>query len=140
MKLTNKQISIVIDEIYNQVSLPIIEENNSKIDSVILKKDSYMKDYEKVVELKKQIEKIEENITKLENKYSKKIINDFEFPNWISDVFSPRIFDKYTKFLKKSFVILKKYPSKEEIEKEIILAGNKDIPELISNLVAKLKQ
>ena len=140
MKLTNKQISIVIDEIYNQVSVPIIEENNSKIDSVILKKDSYMKDYENVVELKKQIEKIEENITKLQNKYSKKIINDFEFPNWIGDVFAPRIFDKYIKFLKKSFVSLKAFPSKGEIEKEIILAGNKDIPELISNLVAKLKQ
>ena len=42
--------------------------------------------------------------------------------------------------LKKQNVVLAEIPSHKDIEKQVILAGNKDIPELIETVIKSLKK
>ena len=138
MRMNAKTMQIVVDEIYNQVSKPIIEANNKALDSVKVKPDQYLKDREKYVKLELQKKAIEKEMDDLEVPYEKnREYNGFDF-GW-SSPFYEREYDKYIKHCKSQQVILKEVPSKNDIEKEIILAGNKDIPALIELIVNKLK-
>lgn len=138
MKLTQKQQEIIIDEIYKQVSEPIIEANNRALESVeINENDQYLLDCAEYDKLEKEVERIEDLKRGLVNKYYNKTINGFEFT--YSPV-SKNNRSQYIKHLKKSLVVLAEYPSKKDIEKDLILSGNKDIPELISAIVAKYKK
>ena len=138
MRLTNRQQEIIIDEIYNQVSKPIIEANNKALESVkINENDQYLLDCAEYDRLEKEEHRIEDLKKNIENKYYQKTFNGFEFN------YSPMYKNKrvnYIDYLKSSQVILKDYISKQTIEKELILAGNKDIPELIESIVAKFNK
>lgn len=136
MKLTNKQLDIVVDEIYNQVSKPIMEANNKAFDAVKIDetKDQYLTDKIEYAALSDSIQKLEDQRDFLEKKYYKKEFNGYNF-KWypFNDV------DDYIKYQKSKLVKTKEYPSKNDIEKQVILAGNKEIPELIELLVKKLQ-
>lgn len=140
MKLTNRQQEIIIDEIYNQVSKPIIEANNKALDSVkVDKNDQYLKDREKYLKLELQKKAIEKEMDDLETPYEKnKEYNGFDF-GW-SGPFYEKDYNNYIKHCKSQQVILKEFPSESDIEKELILSGNKDIPELIKTIVEKYKK
>jgi hypothetical protein len=138
MRLTNRQQEIIIDEIYKQVSEPIIEANNKALDSVkINENDQYLLDCAEYDRLEKEENRIESLKKDLANKYYQKTFNGFEFG------YSPMYKGnraEYINYLKSSQVILLDTISKTDIEKELILAGNKDIPELIETIVAKFKK
>jgi hypothetical protein len=138
MRLTNRQQEIIIDEIYEQVSEPIIEANNKALDSVkINENDQYLLDCAEYDRLEKEENRIESLKKDLANKYYQKTFNGFEFG------YSPMYKGnraEYINYLKSSQVILLDTISKTDIEKELILAGNKDIPELIETIVAKFKK
>jgi hypothetical protein len=138
MRLTKRQQEIIIDEIYNQVSKPIIEANNKALESVkINENDQYLLDCAEYNRLEKEEHRIEDLKKNIENKYYQKTFNGFEFN------YSPMYKGKraeYINYLKSSQVVLLDTISKQAIEKELILAGNKDIPELIETIVAKFKK
>ena len=136
MRLTKRQQEIIIDEIYNQVSKPIIEANNKALEAVKIKPDQYQKDREKYLNIQKQIESLREEADTIEDIYANKKFNDFDFG------YRPFNYDynNYINYLKGSSVVLAEYPSKEDIEKALILSGNKDIPELIKTIVDKYKK
>jgi hypothetical protein len=48
--------------------------------------------------------------------------------------------DGYKKFIKKQSVVLADFPSRKDIEKQVILAGNKNIPELIETIIKSLQK
>ena len=138
MRLTNRQQEVIIDEIYKQVSEPIIEANNKLLESVkINENDQYLLDCAEYDRLEKEENRIENLKKDLANKYYQKTFNGFEF-NYSPIYKDSR--DKYINYLKSSQVVLLDTISKKDIEKELILAGNKDIPELIETIVAKLKK
>lgn len=138
MRLTKRQQEIVIDEIYNQVSKPIIEANNKALESVkINENDQYFLDCAEYDRLEKEADRIEDLKRAIVNKYYNTTLNGFKF------MYSPvnknnRI--QYAKHLKESQVVLLDIIYKEDIEKELILFGNKDIPELIKTIVEKYKK
>lgn len=137
MKLTQRQQAIVIDEIYNQVSKPIIEANNKALESVKIKPDQYQKDREKYLKLQEQVKDLKDQIEALIDIYSNKDYNGYRLDY---NPFYEGVYNNYIKHCKKQFVVLAEYPSKQAIEKDLILSGNKDIPELISTIVAKYKK
>lgn len=135
--MNQKTMQIVVDEIYNQVSLPIIEANNKALDKVVIKKDQYLKDREKYLVLQEQIKKLQKECEVLEFPYEhNKTFNGYKFNSW-GNPFGEE--EAYLKFQKRKILGLKEVPSKSSIEKEIILSGNKDIPALIELIVTKLK-
>ena len=139
MRMNAKTMQIVVDEIYKQVSEPIIEANNKALDGIKVKPDQYIKDREKYLKLKEQRDDIDKLMDELEKPYERNnTFNGYEFRSW-SHPFGLDDYEKYIKHCKSQQVILKEVPSKDDIEKEIILAGNKDIPALIEMVVNKLK-
>lgn len=141
MRLTNKQLEIVVDEIYNRVSKPAIEANNKAIEGVILPEDDlYLKDLSTYNSIQESIDKLEKIKDNLEKKWKGKTHNNYEFSQYSYDIFRESEIDKYTYHIKKQNVALAEFPSRNEIEKQIILAGNKDIPELIETVIKSLKK
>ena len=134
MRMNNKTMQIVVDEIYKQVSEPIIENNKVIIEGFVPKKTQYHKDCEKYNTLKEEIKELEKQCTALKNKYQNKTVNGYKFSYWDNPFNNIEL-----KNYEVSQAPVKKYPSKSDIEKEIILAGNKDIPALIELIVNKLK-
>lgn len=136
MRLTNKQLDIIVDEIYKQVSVPIMKKNEKLVKEVKLpKNDQYLKDQKIYEDLQIQIDRLADKQDEIIGKYRRKSYNDFEFG------YSPmqqRL--QYVTHLKWSKVTLAEYPSKTDIEKQVILSGNSDIPELIKQVVTLLKE
>ena len=132
-------MQIVVEEIYKQVSVPAIEANDRALEGVEVKSDQYQKDREKYLKLKEQRDNIDKEMDELEKPYERNnTFNGYEFRSW-SRPFGYDDYNNYMEHCKKQLIILKEVPSKSDIEREIILAGNKDIPALIETIVNKLK-
>ena len=113
--------------------------NELKLANVKYKEDEYLEDAEKVNILQEKYNKLENQISAFKDKYYNKTINNTRF-GWYSEIFTQNKVTAYINELKKKSANFKKYPSKDDIEKEIILAGNKDIPALIETIINKLKK
>lgn len=141
MRLTNKQLEIVVEEIYNRVSKPVIENNNKVLEEVILPEDDlYLKDVATYSNVQESIDKLEKIKDSLEEKWKDKTYNDYAFNKYSYELFGKNQINKYKDFIRKQKVILADYPSHKEIEKQVILSGNKDIPELIETVIKALKR
>jgi hypothetical protein len=141
MRLTNKQLEIVVDEIYNRVSKPIIEANNKALEEVILPEDDlYLKDVATYNSIQESIDKLEKIKDNLDEKWKGKTYNDYEFSSYSYNMFRSGQIDDYKKFIKKQSVVLADFPSRKDIEKQVILAGNKNIPELIETIIKSLQK
>ena len=140
MRMNAKTMQIVVDEIYNQVSVPAIEDNNKALRGVKVKSDQYQKDRERYLKLKEQVDNIDKEMNGLTKPYEKYTnFNGYEFTSWYRP-FDEDEYNNYIRHCKKQLVILKDIPSKADIEKEVILAGNKDIPKLIESIVVKFNK
>jgi len=139
MRLTNKQLEIIVNEIYEQVSIPIIKTNEEAINKIKIdiENDEYLKDSEKFNQLQKKIDKLKSEQDILIRKYLNKHYNGFYIAALYNNVFKNT--GKYIKYLKEKAVGIKTYPNLKEIEKQVILTGNKDIPVLIEQMVSKFK-
>lgn len=135
-KLSNRELNIVIDEIYNKVSQPIIEENNKLLNSVTIPSDEFLQDCALAEEIRVQKNALGEKINEIYNKWNGKTYKGYQFSRY--DSLGCK--EEYINFRKKESCDSKSYPSKRDIEKAIILTGNTDIPALIETLVNKFKQ
>jgi len=134
-RLTNRQTEIVVNEIHERVSLPIIEENKKLLASVKPQRTQYHRDVEEFEKLDKEISELREKRNKIESRYIRKEYKGFNF------MWDPmKEVEKFDIFQAKKQVELKEVPSKDEIEKQVILAGNKEIPTLIEELILKLNK
>lgn len=135
-RMTNRERDVIVDEIYSKVSLPIKEENEKKTELIKVESDEYQEDWNKYWDLEKAINSLEENQQQLKNRYKNSKFNGVELSYW---AMGKDAMDTYIQNLKRSKANIQKVPSKNEIEKQVILAGNKDIPALIEELTLKLK-
>ena len=141
MRLTNKQLEIVVDEIYNRVSKPIIEANNKALEKVTLPEDDlYLKDVATYTSIQESIDKLEKIKDNLEDKWKGKTPNNYECSAYSYNMFTSGQLDDYIYHIKKQNVVIAEFPSHKDIEKQVILAGNKDIPELIETVIKSLKK
>ena len=133
--LTNKQLEIVVDEIFDKVSQPIIDKNKKQLEAVELPKFQYFKDAEACKKISEKIEVLEKLKTSLKDKYYRKEYEGFKF-GWVP--FSE--ISDFENFKKKELTTTTEYPSRDVIERQVILAGNSDIPKLIEELINKLSK
>lgn len=133
MKLTNRQIDVLVDKVFNEVSLPIIEENNEKIKNFIpSEKIQYFKDKKEYDELVEKITLLEDTKEDILNKYKHKKYLGYNFS------YNPMSSSKeFTAHLAKESISLREYPSKTQIEAEIILIGAEGIKDLIQEFKTK---
>ena len=71
-RLTNRQTEIVVNEIHERVSLPIIEENKKLLASVKPQRTQYHRDVEEFEKLDKEISELREKRNKIESRYIRK--------------------------------------------------------------------
>lgn len=132
MKLNNKELKIVVDEIYKRVSLPIIEKNNAILESTVYA-DEYTKDVEEYERLILEANKLRD----LANSIISKYYNLSEFNGYSFKYKNvPGCLKDYINFQKQKNTKILKYPTKEEIEAKIIISGYSEIPTLIDQIVA----
>lgn len=133
MRLNNKELKVVVDEIYKRVSQPTIDKN-LKIEESILIKDSVTEDYEIFQSFQVQIDQLEKLQQEITNKYRNNTINSYSF-GW-SPFHKDGEINNYIRKQKSLDTRLAKYPTKEEIESQIIISGYSEIPELIERITS----
>lgn len=135
-KLSVKERDIVVDEIYSQVSNPIIEENKRLLEEAEYDNNHpYLKDLAQYEMLEDKIKKLKAELEVIEKRWRHASIEGFKLG------YTPMYrTNKFIEFLKLKNVTLLEYPSKKDIEKEVILAGNSDIPSLIETIVNKFSK
>jgi len=133
MRLNNKELKVVVDEIYKRVSQPTVDKN-IKIEESIDIKDSVIEDYEIYQSFQVQIDQLEKLQQEITNKYRNNTVNNYSF-GWNPFQKGGDI-NNYIKRQKSLDPRLLKYPTKEEIESQIIIAGYSEIPELIAQITA----
>lgn len=131
MRLNNKELKVVVDEIYKRVSQPTVDANE-KIASSVSIKDEFTDDCNTIDEIDAKIRELNSTKNDIANKWKGKTVNGF-----IMDSYSPMARKSdYVRFMKALDPRLAKYPTKEEIESQIIIAGYSEIPELIAQITA----
>ena len=129
MRLNNKELKVVVDEIYKRVSQPIIDANE-KIKQDIVVDDAFIKDYNVVTDLIAQRAKIDNEIDEISKYWIQKVYLNLSGYN------RKVVLSQYIDSIKSASDKLAKYPTKEEIESQIIIAGYSEIPELITQITA----
>lgn len=124
MKLTNKQLDIIVGELYDRISKPIIKENNEALDNYKVPKNQYLKDVERY-------KKLRDEIDALYTKYRGKTVNGYTFSNYGNPMEQD---GSYKRQIAKDNVKLKDYPSKTDLERKVVLSGNADLSELIESI------
>ncbi len=133
MKLSSKQLHYIVQEIYEKVSRPIIEENEEKIKKVKIPITTYQKAAEKVEILKNEIVKLEEEIDKLNKTFDDKKVEGI-FTGYRSSCES-YTFESWLNLYKRKKANLKEAPTYEDIERRVVLSSNSDIPELLQEVI-----
>lgn len=138
MRLNNSERQVVVNEIYKQVSEGIIKENDEKLAKVTLDEDSdeYLKAVKERTTLQDQIKGLQDKVTKIIELFKYRSVNGYNFDY---DPLSEYSVKNYKNFIKGKIAGVKYVPTHQDIEREIILSGNKDIAELIKTIVEKLK-
>lgn len=132
MRLNNKELKVVVDEIYKRVSQPIIEANKKITDLVVID-DDYTRDCVNYDFFENEIQKLQDLKSELVKKW-----RDFNVGN-VNLGYNPlgsTSRQSYSIAKKMEIVGIAKYPTKEEIESQIIIAGYSEIPELITQITA----
>lgn len=132
MRLNNKELKVVVDEIYKRVSQPIIEANKKITDLVVID-DDYTRDCVNYDFFETEIQKLQDLKSELVKKW-----RDFNVGN-TNLGYNPLgsiSRQSYSIAKKMETVGIVKYPTKEEIESQIIIAGYSEIPELITQITA----
>lgn len=138
MRLNNSERQVIVNEIYKQVAEPIEKENADKITKVEIdeESDKYLQDVAKYNVINHTIEDLQEEKHNLNDLYAGNIVNNFKFSYY---PFTEGSINQYKNFIKGRIAGVKYVPTRQDIEREIILSGNKDIAELIKTIVEKLK-
>jgi hypothetical protein len=130
MKYTKQQLTLIIDKIYDEISKPIILENEQIIDAIELEETPVIKDKKEINEIDHVIKTLQKRRNDISNKYK---YDSLEY-KYIFNVNNKYILDK-----KKEQVILKTYPSKQDIEYELLINSNSDIQTIVDKLIEKYR-
>lgn len=133
MRLTNRQLNIIVNKIYNTVYKSLTETNEKLKSKIKVPNHQYFKDFKKFTEYQEEIESLKCMQSILEDKYAGNTINGFSFRQGFP-VFRENTRDKYTSKIIFDIAGLKKIPTRQEIEEDVILSSNKDISKLIKSL------
>lgn len=134
MRLNNKELKIVVDEIFKRVSQPTIDQN-FKIEESIEINDEVIADYNLFQELQRQIYELQDLQFNLTEKYRNKVVNGYKFGCFPMQTYSTDI-KCYIRKQKSLDNRIKNYPTKEEIKAQIIISGYSEIPELIERITS----
>lgn len=129
MRLNNKELTIVVNEIYERISQPIVDQNNKIKDSIIVE-DDYTRDFEMVTELINRKAEIDKEINRIQQYWLEKIGHSITGYN------REGLLRTYIDKIRLNSDKLAKYPTKQEIEAKIIIAGYSEIPELIAQITS----
>lgn len=130
MRYTKQQLTLIIDKIYDEISKPIILENEQIIDAIELEETPVIKDRKEINEIDHVIKTLQKRRSDISNKYK---YGSLEY-NYIFNGNNKYILDK-----KKEQVILKTYPSKQDIEYELLINSNSDIQTVVDKLIEKYR-
>lgn len=134
MGLSNKQIGHIVEEIFEKVSQPIINENNRLLETADYDRDhEFLKEYDLYQEYQKQMNEIQEKMAKMRGEWANKNIGIL--PLGFYPFNNNR--ELIIKQLKIENTALRKYPERTDIERQVILNENNDIPKLIQMLIEK---
>lgn len=132
MNLTNKQLELMVDEIFLQVSMPIIALNKKAIKEVELpKNDPWAVKIARMKELQNILDKANKEAEELEDQCKRKYKDVY---------FGYGNIGEFAKILeearRKDLAIKLPYPIKKELETKIVLSGSKDLGQLLDEIVS----
>ena len=119
MRLNNKELKVVVDEIYKRVSQPIIE-SNKKITDLVVIDDDYTRDCVNYDFFENEIQKLQDLKAELVKKWRDFKLGD---ANLGYNPLGSTARQSYSIVKKMEASGVAKYPSKEDIESQIIIAG-----------------
>jgi len=133
-KITVTERNIIVDDLFNRISQPIIEENEKKIKEYVFNEEELkvVKKIETYFVLEERIKKMRAEQDSLSNEIKK-----FTFMGYAKD--KEDILDSFRNRQAQKKLILKKYPSTKQILTQFILNSNKSIPEIIKTLLEEFK-
>ena len=134
MRLTNKQVEILSEEIYEKVKKEIEEFNSIHDTAPFDKTDPYFNDYEFVKKLEKEIEIKRELIENTARRYINKEHKNYKFSPRESQIFTEKSKKEYIETLQGK----KKMPSLREIEKALILSALNNPNNIIETVTNQL--
>jgi hypothetical protein len=133
-KITVTERNIIVDDLFNRISQPIIEENEKKIKEYVFNEEELkvVKKIETYFVLEERIKKMRAEQDSLSNEIKK-----FTFMGYAKD--KEDILDSFRNRQAQKKLILKKYPSTKQIQTQFIINSNKSIPEIIKTLLEEFK-
>lgn len=129
MRLNNKELKVVVDEIYRRVSQPIVDANEKIKDGIVID-DEYTQQFNVVTDLISKRNAIDNEIHKINSYLIDKV--GIGVTGYSREI----LLKQYINRVKNGSDKLAKYPTKEDIESQIIIAGYSEIPELIAQITA----
>ena len=138
-KLTNRQLSLIVERIVSEINSEISTENQRILDTVpkekIFQKSKYFNSIKSIVERLNVIEDEESHLLESLRSLRKDVENEEGFDEWYRDTNS--WFEGYTNFLIKSSVTLRKKVSDRDVEADIILSGVGNLEDLVQTIKDK---
>ena len=138
-KLTNRQLSLIVERIVSEINSEISTENQRILDTVpkekIFQKSKYFNSIKSIVERLNVIEDEESHLLESLKSLRKDVENEEGFDEWYRDTNS--WFEGYTNFLIKSSVTLRKKVSDRDVEADIILSGVDNLEDLVRTIKDK---
>ena len=138
-KLTNRQLSLIVERIVSEINSEISTENQRILDTVpkekIFQKSKYFNSIKSIVERLNVIEDEESHLLESLRSLRKNVENEEGFGEWYRDTNS--WFEGYTNFLIKSSVTLRKKVSDRDVEADIILSGVGNLEDLVQTIKDK---
>lgn len=138
-KLTNRQLSLIVERIVSEINSEISTENQRILDTVpkekIFQKSKYFNSIKSIVERLNVIEDEESHLLESLRSLRKDVENEEGFDEWYRDTNS--WFEGYTNFLIESSVTLRKKVSDRDVEADIILSGVDNLEDLVQTIKDK---
>lgn len=138
-KLTNRQLSLIVERIVSEINSEISTENQKVLDTVpketIFQNSKYFNKVKSIVDRLNDIEDEESCLLESLKSLRKDVENEEGFDEWYRDTNS--WFEGYEDFLIKSSVILKGKVSSKDVETDIILSGVDNLEDLVQTIKDK---
>lgn len=138
-KLTNRQLSLIVERVVSEINSEISIENQKILDTVpkekIFQKSKYFNSIKSIVERLNVIEDEESHLLESLKSLRKDVENEEGFDEWYRDKNS--WFEGYTNFLIESSVTLRKKVSDRDVEADIILSGVDNLEDLVQTIKDK---
>lgn len=138
-KLTNRQLSLIVERIVSEINSEISIENQKVLDTVpketIFQNSKYFNKVKDIISRLNDIEEEESVLLKELKSLRENVEEDEGFDSWYKDTHS--WFEGYEDFLIKSSVTLRKKVSSKDVETDIILSEVDNLEDLVQTIKDK---